>query len=201
MTFFKSRKTLFALPLCLAAGVFCAYLTDLGNWSKIASGLIAFLGFLSAAVLQVMPLTVNFLQGEVLKPAQINVLAPRLERQQAYWAGLFIATMSSALLVILVSALPESFGSVTVDLWLGYYLVPSKWLIGLLGTTLAFVFYKAFGIFSGLSSLSKARRQILVQRANERALYDTEIAMRDFDSSIKSQPPDYGSILVAPKSY
>ena len=73
-----------SLLLTIVAAV-CAYLwMPLASFIGIKDGLIAYLGFLSAAVIQVIPVTANFLQGDDLKPEETRRLNRQLERQQIY---------------------------------------------------------------------------------------------------------------------
>jgi hypothetical protein len=86
-------------------------------------GLIAFLGFLAASLVQVMPLTANFLQADRLNPAEAERLTASLTKQQYYWIGLLSATIAAMVIVIVGAALTSRvngpFAAVPTRLVLG----------------------------------------------------------------------------------
>lgn len=79
---------LLAVFVPMLLGMAAAAWTPLAFWYDMKEGLIAFLGFLAASLVQVMPLTANFLQSDRLSPYEAERLTASLTKQQHYWIGL-----------------------------------------------------------------------------------------------------------------
>lgn len=161
----------------------------------MTEGLLVFLGLICAAVLQVMPLTANFLQGEVLQPQQIQRLSAQLQRQQDYWVALFVGAVLTALMLIFSKAFSASITAVTLLTLSTYTLTLPQAIVFILVFMITFVFSKVFGIFAGLSSLAKTRRDMALLRAEDRMQSVVNEKTAGFDSSLPNLPENYGSII------
>lgn len=83
-----TKRKIFSLLLPVIAGIAAAYYTPLSLWFDMKEGLIAFLGFIAASLMQVMPITANFVQADKLTPTEAKKIVDSLTRQQHYWIGL-----------------------------------------------------------------------------------------------------------------
>lgn len=179
-----------SLLLTLVAAV-CAYLwMPLASFIGIKEGLIAYLGFLSAAVIQVIPVTANFLQGDDLKPEETRRLNSQLERQQIYWIGLLGATVFCLVLVICISAIDPS--SLTRG---GSWLRWERFLSGFVALTLSFIFTRMMGIFSGVLSLHRLRASLILAASVKRAQAKTTTEATSASSMRPILPPGYGEAV------
>jgi hypothetical protein len=179
------------LLLSAVAGVCAFFWMPLASFVGVKEGLIAFLGFLSAALIQVIPVTANFLQGDDLTPEQTLRLNRQLERQQIYWLGLLAATVVCLVAVICVSginvhALAAIESKVPWD----------KVISGGLALLLAFVFSRMLGIFSGVMSLHRLRAELILKAAQERAAAKTKKEMSATATFAPVLPPGYGEVLA-----
>lgn len=157
-------------------------------------GLIAFLGFLAASLVQVMPLTANFIQADKLEVQQAERLNQSLTRQQHYWIGLLSATICALVVVIVVAAVSKQFGEIVLlSRWISVDV--SNFLCFLEVSLLVFVITKMFGLFGGMMSLHRLRGELVVDAARKAAL----ARQREIQAGVappKNLVPDgYGAII------
>ena len=152
--------------------------------------MIAYLGFLSAAVIQVIPVTANFLQGDDLKPEETRRLNRQLERQQIYWIGLLGATVFCLVLVICISALDVS-SLVKGGPWLQW----ERFLSGFVALMLSFIFTRMMGIFSGVLSLHRLRASLILAAAVKRAQIKTASEVVSAGEMRPPLPAGYGEAV------
>jgi hypothetical protein len=192
---------LFALVIPVIVGLAAAQWTSLALWVDMKEGLIAFLGFLAASLVQVMPVTANFLQSDRLNPAEAEKLTISLTRQQHYWLGLLAATIFSMVMVILgvalksrVENLPPIFSNVNfVDLtW-------EKAIVFVLVASFSFVLVKMLGLFEGILSLHRLRGELVLSGAKRSALEKMAALQKPVDEIAPIVPEGYGKI-VEPQS-
>ncbi|WP_438301655.1 hypothetical protein [Pseudomonas sp. NMS19W] len=175
----------------LASGVAAAYWTPLAFWFDMKEGLIAFLGFLCAAVVQVMPITANFLQSDQLNPSEAERLTRSLTKQQHYWIALLSCSILAMLIIIISSAMKTRLDGLTQE-WHGltYSSIPCF----LIASTTCFVMVKMLGLFEGMLSLHHLRGELVVNAAKRSA----GIKMKAVPSAgkvNKALPENYGQIL------
>lgn len=189
---FRSVSKLSAIFVPLAAGTAAAYWTPLAFWFDMKEGLIAFLGFLCAAIVQVMPITANFLQADRLNPAEAEQLTRSLTRQQHYWVALLSAAILTMMIIIVSSALKSRLDPLTTE-WHGltYASIPCF----LIAFSMCFVLVKMLGLFEGMLSLHALRGELVINAA-KRAATDKMYAIQSSAGVIKPlTPKDYGQIL------
>lgn len=190
-----SISKLAAIALPLAAGAAAAFWTPLAFWFDMKEGLIAFLGFLCAAVVQVMPITANFLQADRLNPIEAERLTRSLTKQQHYW----IALLSSAILtmmVIIVSSALKSRLDLIPGSWHGltYASIPCF----LIASTTCFVMVKMLGLFEGMLSLHHLRGELVINAAKRAATEKMKSIQSGAGKTKQMVPKDYGKILPPP---
>ena len=178
------------VPLLL--GVAAALWTPLTLWYDMREGLVAFLGFLAASIVQVMPLTANFLQSDRLTPTEAERLTASLTKQQRYWMVLLSATIVAIVIVIVGSALKDH----VVDS------VPLFWRIDwsavisfLVTTSVSFVLMKMLGLFEGMMSLHHLRGELVLNAAKRNAEEKITEFQKAANSTKSIVPEDYGSIV------
>lgn len=185
-----------AIALPIASGIAAAYWTPLSFWFDMKEGLIAFLGFLCAAVVQVMPITANFLQADRLNPTEAERLTRSLTKQQHYWIALLSCAIATMMIIIISSALKSRLEPLTEE-WHGltYGSIPSF----LIASSTCFVMVKMLGLFEGMLSLHHLRGELVINAA-KRAATDKVRAVQHEGRKVKPiTPPDYGQILPPPK--
>jgi hypothetical protein len=180
-----------AVILPLASGVAAAFWTPLAFWFDMKEGLIAFLGFLCAAVVQVMPITANFLQSDQLNPTEAERLTRSLTKQQHYWVALLSCAIFAMLVIIISSALKARLESLT-DQWYG--LTYASIACFLIASTTCFVMVKMLGLFEGMLSLHHLRGELVINAAKRAAAVKVKAVQVDLRST-KSLPKDYGRVL------
>lgn len=177
------------IPLLL--GVAAAIWTPLSLWYDMKEGLIAFLGFLAASLVQVMPLTANFLQSDKLTPVEAERLTASLTKQQRYWMGLLSATIAAMVIVIIGVAIKDR--AVVGVLWhwsIDWSSVVSFFIV----TSVSFVLIKMLGLFEGMMSLHHLRGELVLNAAKRNAA--EKIAAFQNESVVTNPivPEDYGRI-------
>jgi hypothetical protein len=180
-----------AITLPLASGVAAAYWTPLAFWFDMKEGLIAFLGFLCAAVVQVMPVTANFLQSDQLNPTEAERLTRSLTKQQHYWIALLSSSILAMMVIIISSALKTRL-DVLPEEWHGftYASIPCF----LIASTTCFVMVKMLGLFEGMLSLHHLRGELVVNAAKRSAAVKVK-AVQAGAGAPKVLPKGYGEIL------
>lgn len=195
MTRQKVKKSEVALVVLF--GALCGLFAPLSAWGGIAEGLLAFFGLLVAAIVQIIPVTTNFLQADSLTVDEAKNLSKALEDQQQYWVALLVLSVVAAAMVIagklIKPDIPDSisFAAMAQQITLPLSAVAS----GLIGAAVCFALIRIYGIVPGVISLQKLRSD-LVLNAAKRAQ-----AKRIEEESEKLQPlptlvdKDYGRII------
>lgn len=184
-----------AAPVIL--GVLAAVWTPFSFWFDMKEGLIAFLGFLAASLVQVMPLTANFLQSDKLTPSEATRLTASLTRQQHYWIGLLTSTIVAMVIVIVGAALKQRVADLPV-LFRHPLFLDISWsavLTFLVVSTVSFVLAKMLGLFEGMLSLHRLRAELVIAGAKREA--ETRAAVLREEAIIPSSivPSDYGRVV------
>lgn len=181
----------------LLIGVAAANWIPLSFWSDTKEGLIAFLGFLAASLMQVMPITANFLQSDKLTVIEAERLTKSLTRQQHYWMGLLWVTMAALVVVIIGSAL-ESVVVNAQPLFIHRWLIDVSWaavVTFFITASVCFVFVKMAGLFEGMLSLHQLRADLVIAAAKREAAEK----LAKVQSEARLVPPqlldDYGAVI------
>lgn len=184
-----------AIALPLAAGVAAALWTPLAFWFDMKEGLIAFLGFLCAAVVQVMPITANFLQADRLNPTEAERLTRSLTKQQHYWIALLSSAILTMMVIIISSALKSRLDLIPGS-WHGltYASIPCF----LIASTTCFVMVKMLGLFEGMLSLHHLRGELVINAAKRAATEKMKSVQSGAGKTKQVVPKDYGKILPPP---
>lgn len=188
----KTFSKLAAVGLPLIAGMAAARWTPLSFWFDMKEGLVAFLGFLCASIVQVMPMTANFLQADRLSPAEAIRLTRSLTKQQHYWVALLSAAILTMMVIIVSSALKSRLDPLTAE-WHGltFSSIPSF----LIAFCTCFVLVKMLGLFEGMLSLHRLRGELVINAA-KRAATDKVFAIQGGTGAVKPiTPNDYGKIV------
>lgn len=192
----KPLKVIGALvPVLL--GLAAAQWTTLEFWFDMKEGLIAFLGFLAASLIQVMPITANFLQADRLTPNEANRLTISLTNQQHYWIGLLSATIFSMVLVIVGSALKNRISDVA-PIFRHLSFVEISWsafVTFLIATSVSFVLVKMLGLFEGMMSLHRLRGELVLNAAKRNASEKAAAIQKSVEIPGSIVPSDYGRVL------
>lgn len=192
----KIMKLLVALvPLLLGAAA--ALWTPLDLWFDMKEGLIAFLGFLAASLVQVMPVTANFLQSDRLSVSEAERLTTSLTRQQHYWIGLLSATIVAMVFVIVGAALKTrvtDLPPVLVHRWflnIGWSAVVCFFIV----SSVSFVLMKMLGLFEGMLALHRLRAELVINSAKRSAAEKVAAMQHEAELTTPLVPPDYGRIV------
>lgn len=164
-------------------------------WGRISSGLLTFLGFLAAALVQVMPVTANFLQSDRLTPTEAGRLSEALTRQQRYWIGLLTATVVAFVVVIAASAFPLDANTVEVSLPRIGPTDLAPLISAIVAFVISFVFVKMFGLFEGVLSLQHLRSELVMAAAKRQAADEAKQLESAIDLKSSVVPADYGQII------
>lgn len=182
------------LPAIL--GVVSAFQVPIALWIDMNQGLLAFLGLLAAALIQVIPVTANFLQSDRLTPVEAGRLSAQLSKQQRYWIGLLISTVATFATIVFVSVLKDrtqwSFGR------LGVHDVGPVFS-ALVTFGVSFVLLKTTAIVGGVMSLQELRNELVLSAARREASAEVE-RLQQRQQPLQADlgnvvPPDYGSII------
>lgn len=192
----KTRRKFISITIPLVAGVAASFYTPLSFWFDMKEGLIAFLGFVAASLMQVMPITANFIQADRLNPTEAKKIIDSLTRQQHYWIGLLSATIVALLAIIICSALKAPLEKYPC-VWRGLsYSSACSFLIACL---FSFVLIKMLGLFEGMLSLHNLRAQLVIEAAN-RTAEEKKASIQARAGIVKPMLPDgYGTIIDPPK--
>ena len=197
-----SRNTLLksvGFPLC--GGLLAAFLTPLAFWFDMKEGLIAYLGFLAASVIQVMVVTANFLQSDKLNPSEARQLSSALSRQQDFWVGLLVSSVVALIFVIVGSALKSYVGPQKISFGptLEYDVDLSKVVVFFIAFTVIFVFYRMFALIGGVLSLHRLRSRLVIDAAEREAALQAKAMQEEAKPTSSFVPPGYGGIWEPPK--
>jgi len=187
-------RRLIGVIVPLLAGVAAALWTPFGLWIDMKEGLIAFLGFLAASLVQVMPITANFLQSDRLSPREAERLTASLTRQQRYWMGLLSATIFAMVIVIVSAALKDKgsgvvFSTASITMTVGLFLTL------LISASVSFVLVKMLGLFEGMMSLHHLRAELVLNAAKRQAAEEVAAFQRETVLDRPLVPENYGQIL------
>ncbi len=183
------------LPMLL--GVAAARWTTLDFWIQMKEGLIAFLGFLAAAVVQVMPVTANFLQSDRLTPSDTQRLSASLTRQQYYWIGLLSAAIAAMVIVIVGAALKDRVADLPPTFRHQLFLEISwaQVVCFLIASSVSFVLAKTLGLFEGIMSLHRLRAEIVLNAAKREAAEQVATLQKQISIPNQLVPPEYGQLI------
>lgn len=158
-------------------------------------GLLAFLGLIAAALVQVIPVTANFLQSDELTPEEARRLSQGLRKQQHYWLGLLASVIAAFVLIVIASVLK---GRTTFSPfnWQKIDIAPAVSM--LVSSAITFVVVKILGLFSGILSLQRLREDLVINSAKRRAAEKIEAAQKSAPFPGRITPDDYGSIVQPP---
>lgn len=188
---------LLAVFVPVLLGTAAALWTPLELWYDMKEGLIAFLGFLAAALVQVMPLTSNFLQSDRLSPEEAKRLTVSLTKQMHYWIGLLSATIAAMVVVIVGAALKDRVASLTpifqhqLFLDIGWSAVVSFFI----AASVSFVLVKMLGLFEGLLALHRLRGELVLNSAKRDAAEKISAIQKEAELTAPLVSQDYGQIL------
>jgi hypothetical protein len=188
---------LLAVFVSVLLGMAAALWTPLTLWYDMKEGLIAFLGFLAASLMQVMPLTANFLQSDKLTPSEAKRLTDSLTKQQHYWIGLLSATIAAMVIVIVGAALKERVISLEPAFQHRWFLNIS-WsavVCFIIASSVSFVLMKMIGLFEGMLSLHRLRAELIITGANRYAAETATAIRKEAEITEPLVPPDYGRIV------
>lgn len=169
-------------------------------WKDLSNGLIAFFGFLAAAVVQVIPITANFLQSDRLTETEARRLSNTLERQQHYWLGLLVSTIFALVIVIFVSIATENTGSRNIQIGERHFLLTYAQVIsGFIAFVILFVFARILGLIDGVLSLQRLRAQLVMNAAKRAAAEELERHRLRHEAAMLTSDPlvpsSYGEIV------
>lgn len=192
----KPMKLLGVLvPLLL--GLAAAKWTQFAFWFDMKEGLIAFFGFLAASLVQVMPITANFLQSDKLTVPEAESLTRSLTRQQHYWMGLLAVTIAALVVVIVASGL-KSVVETAAPVFLHQWFVNVSWsevVTFLIAASVSFVLVKMVGLFEGMLALHNLRAQLVISAAKREAAEKTAVAQREVCLVPPQLPVNYGAVI------
>lgn len=186
-------------PLLLGAAA--AVWTPLSFWFEMKEGLIAFLGFLAASLVQVMPITANFLQSDKLTVPEAESLTRSLTRQQHYWVGLLSATIVALVAVIVGSGL-KSVVDAAGPSFRHEWFIAISWssvVTFFIASSVSFVLVKMTGLFEGMLGLHRLRVELVINAAKREAAEKTAIAQREARLVPPQLPAEYGMVINAPR--
>jgi hypothetical protein len=193
----RSARRLISIVIPILLGAAAAFYTQLSLWLSMKEGLIAFLGLITASLMQVMPMTANFIQSDKLTPVNARRLVESLTKQQYYWIGLLAATIST-LVVIIASAAISPYLSELYFNWHG--LMPESAFSFLIASLMSFVLIKTMGLFEGMLSLHNLRSELVLEAA-EKAAKKKKDDIQARAGILTTQLPDgYGKIVDHPQA-
>lgn len=188
---------LLAVFIPLLLGVAAALWTPLALWYDMKEGLIAFLGFLAASLVQVMPLTANFLQSDRLNPGEAERLTASLTKQQHYWIGLLSATITAMVIVIVGAALKDRVAALA-PLFQHHLFLDISWsavVTFFIVTSISFVLMKILGLFEGVLALHRLRGELVINSAKRDAAEKIATIQKEAKIAAPLVPHDYGQII------
>lgn len=198
----RHRSIFLSLFIPLLAGGIAAYYSPLSFWYDMKEGLIAFLGFLAASVIQVMVVTANFLQSEKLTPVEARRLSKELTKQQYFWVGLLLSCVVSLILVIIGAALKGVAVKVIYDnRYFSFAVDWSSIVVFFVAASVSFVFYRMFALLTGVISLHRLRSQLVISAADREAEEKAKEMQKSAIPEKSFVPADYGAIIKPPDIY
>jgi hypothetical protein len=178
-------------------GVAAAVWTSLAFWYDMKEGLIAFMGFLAASLVQVMPITANFLQADRLTPAEASRLTTSLTKQQHYWIGMLFATIAAMVIVIVCAALNSRLANLPPLFRHAMFLEISWSAVAcfVVATSVSFVLMKMLGLFEGMLALHRLRVELVLNNAKRDAAEKIAALQQEAEINAPLVPHDYGRIV------
>lgn len=183
---------LLTIVVALSFGVMAAMWTSLALWYDMKEGLIAFLGLLAAALVQVMPITANFLQSDRLTPAEAERLTASLTNQQRYWMGLLTATIITMVFVIIGAALKERVVNLPPVFWVIHW---SEIACFFIASSVSFVLMKLLGMLQGIMSLHRLRGELVINAAKREAAERSATIQKQAEIKKPIVGDDYGQLV------
>lgn len=193
----RSVRRLISIVVPIILGAAAALYTPLSLWLSMKEGFIAFLGLITASLMQVMPLTANFIQSDKLTPVNARRLVESLTRQQYYWIGLLAATIST-LVVIIASAAISPYLSELCFNWHG--LKPESAFSFFIASLMSFVLIKTMGLFEGMLSLHNLRSELVLEAAEKAAKKKKDDIQARAGKLTTKLPDGYGKIVDHPEA-
>lgn len=189
----KKSAVILNAAIAIAAGVVAYRWMPLESWGRLDQGLLVFLGLLVAALVQVIPVTANFLQSDQITTDEAKRLTAALEEQQKYWLSLLGVSVITAMLLIV-----DNFAKGLLEFTLpGYGPVSLDPLLSsITAAFVALVAAKTFGFFPGVQSLQRLRSELVIEAAirRERIAFEKLPAVsKPLPASVV--PDDYGRIV------
>lgn len=178
-------------------GVAAALWTPLALWYDMKEGLIAFLGFLAASLVQIMPVTANFLQSDRLSPSEAERLTASLTKQQHYWIGLLSATIAAMVIVIVGAALKDRIASLAPTFQHPLFLEFS-WSAAVcffIVSSISFVLVKMLGLFEGMLALHRLRAELVINSAKREAVEKAAAIQKEAEVATPIVSQNYGQII------
>lgn len=177
------------LPV-LFAGLAYFYM-PITAWTPLQGGLLAFMGLLVAAIVQIIPVTASFLQIDGLNVSQVRKLSKVLEDQQKFWLGLLASSVCAAIVIILIDPIKIIVGG------LNYANIYNATISAFCAFIYSFVFIKIFHIFPGILSLQRYRSSLLIEIAEQRARAECQKNLLPVPNKIEASK-NYGNIIPPP---
>lgn len=137
----------------------------LSTWESIANGLLAFLGLLVAALVQVIPITVGFSQPDCITPSESKRLGSALETQQRLWLVLLAISIVTVLTLVLGIAIAPRDGQVLPAGSLRARLAP--WLSGCIAFMVWYSAVRTLSLIPGILSLQRLRNNLNYEAAKK----------------------------------
>ncbi|MGS1116856.1 hypothetical protein [Castellaniella sp. UC4442_H9] len=158
-------------------------------------GLIAFLGLTSAALLQLIPVTTNFLSGDELTVVEADKLSSALQRQQNFWVGMLAVNVITVTVLVLATLLEKALVVQIPHLGEVDFSVVFS---GLVGGLLAFILMRLISVLEGVLSLQRIRTSLVIDAAKRRAARKAEEIQRQLAAPVNIVPSDYGRVIRPP---
>lgn len=165
----KNTRLLITFPIYTATAAVCAIWLPVSQWKSGIDALLVFLGLIIAALIQMIPLTANFLQSEDLTPEEIRDLSLKLEKQQDLWLGILTSAVIAAILLVAIKY-GVSFKPAE-DSWKFVALDMLKRLVSAtIGFALSITLLRFMDIISGVKSLQETKSAILYRISKRREI-------------------------------
>jgi len=155
------RRLWFLVPI--AAGLAAGRWMPITIWEGLSDGLLILFGLLAAALVQIFPVTINFLP-DTLTSDEIDRFGQALKVQQQYWMSLLCLTFFASFVALLVMGFKGHYPIMIPHVSFGV----AELLSFLSGFSATAVFLRAFGIVGGVLSLQSLRTSILKKAALNR---------------------------------
>ena len=176
------KRAILIIVVSVVAGVAAFAWLPLDGWDVMRRELLIASGILTAVLLQLMVLTINFLRVDDLTLDEVDTLTAALRRQLHLWTGLFAVVVFAVVLLILGKALSSQL-VLTLPFTIqtaSHYIVSIPHnidlrasLSGFTAAVMVFVILRAFDTLAGLLDLHETRatlvRQAVIRRNSAQA--------------------------------